>query len=204
MENPKVLIASIENMQREQMKTMEEQASANLDKYKNELAANPNDPTIGPANAKVTVIEFFDYNCGYCKKMLETKQKLVANDKVRFVLKELPVLGPASQTKARLALAVNNLYKDKYESFHNEMLTARANSEEEIKEIISKLGMDYSKVKAEADSERVSKTLADNQQLAGKVGIRGTPGYVVGNKLIPGYVDYEGFKEIIAAQKSAN
>lgn len=203
MNNPQVLIASVENMQREQVKKMEVQATENIIKYKTQLVDNKNDPSIGPKTSDVVVVEFFDYNCGYCKKMLETKSKLSSQDKVRIVMKELPVLGPSSQMKAKFALAVHRLYPDKYEMFHVEQLKSSAGTEDDIKSSIVKLGMDFDKVKSEAESEAVKGILADNQQLAMKLGIRGTPGYIIGDKIIPGYLDYDGFKEIISKQREA-
>lgn len=143
----------------------------------------------GDPNGDVTVVEFFDYNCGYCKRGLPEVQRLIHDDKkVRFVFKELPILAKGSEEAARVALAAKR--QGKYWEFHQAMLGSKGQANEaSALKIAESLGLDMNKVKADMASDSVKNELQADLQLAKQLGVNGTPHFLVGDKAIPGAPD---------------
>lgn len=143
----------------------------------------------GDANGDVTVVEFFDFNCGYCKRGLPEVQKLVQDDKkVRFVFKELPILAKGSEEAARVALAVKR--QGKYWEFHQAMLGSKGQANEaSALKVAESLGLDMNKIKTDMASDAVKNELQSDLQLAKQLGVNGTPHFLVGDKSIPGAPD---------------
>ena len=186
LKNPEVLIdvqtaleAKLEKEQSEKLKTFMSQNAKDI--YR-----NPASPVAGDPNGDITVVEFFDYNCGYCKRGLPEVQKLIDMDKkVRFVFKELPILSKGSEEAAHAALAAKN--QGKYWEFHQAMLSGKgqANEASSLK-VAEALGLDMAKFKADMASDAVKAELDKVKELAKKMGINGTPHFLVGDKSIPG------------------
>lgn len=163
------------------------------DKLKNFMSENAKDiyrgadsTVAGDPNGDITVVEFFDYNCGYCKRGLPQIQKLIEGDKkVRVVFKELPILSKGSEETARAALAAKR--QGKYWEFHQVMLSAKgqANEASSLK-AAEGLGLDMAKFKTDMASDGVKAELEKMKDLAKKMGINGTPHFLVGDKSIPG------------------
>jgi protein-disulfide isomerase len=163
------------------------------DKLKTFMSANAKDiyrgvdsPVAGDPNGDITVVEFFDYNCGYCKRGLPQIQKLIEGDKkVRVVFSELPILSKGSEETARAALAAKR--QGKYWEFHQAMLNAKgqANEASSLK-AAEGLSLDMAKFKADMASDGVKAELEKMKDLAKKMGINGTPHFLVGDKSIPG------------------
>ncbi len=150
---------------------------------------SPDSSVAGDPNGDVTVVEFFDFNCGYCRRGLPQVQKLIHDDKkVRFVFKELPILSKGSDEAARVALAAKR--QGKYWEFHQAMLgfKGQANEATALK-IAQSLGLDMNKIKADMASDAVKKELADDLMLAKQLGVNGTPHFLVGDQSIPGAPD---------------
>ncbi|MFT3731698.1 MAG: DsbA family protein [Hyphomicrobium sp.] len=143
----------------------------------------------GDPNGDVTVVEFFDYNCGYCKRGLPEVQKLIEGDKkVRFVFKELPILSKGSEEAARVALAAK--LQGKYWEFHQALLGSKAQANEaSALKVAESLGLDMNKIKADMASDAVKNELQSDLQLAKQLGVNGTPHFLVGDKSIPGAPD---------------
>lgn len=151
-----------------------------------DIYRNPNSPSAGAKDGDITVVEFFDYNCGYCKRGLPEVQKLLKTDaKVRVVFKEYPILSKGSIEAAQGALAAKR--QDKYWEYHQAMLEHRgqANAEAALA-IAKKLGLDTAKFKTDMESGEVNAELKSVGELAKKMGINGTPHFLVGDKSIPG------------------
>ena len=184
--NPEVLVeaqtaleAKLEKEQAEKLKTF-------VSENAKEIYRNADSPVAGDPNGDITVVEFFDYNCGYCKRGLPEVQKLIqADKKVRFVFKELPILSKGSEETARAALAAKR--QGKYWEFHQAMLSAKgqANEASSLK-AAEALGLDVTKLKADMASDGVKTELDAMKALAKKMGINGTPHFLVGDKSIPG------------------
>jgi protein-disulfide isomerase len=140
----------------------------------------------GNPNGDITVVEFFDYNCGYCKRGLEDVKKLVETDpKVRVVFKELPILSKGSEQASHVAIAAKK--QGKYWEIHKAMLSAKGHVDEAAAlKIAEKLGLDMDKLKADMASPEVKAEIAKDEALAKKMGVNGTPHFLVGDRAIPG------------------
>lgn len=203
--NPEVLVQAMDNLQKKQMEAESKRAKEGLSKNKDQIFGNKNAPQAGNPKGDVTVVEFFDYHCGYCKKIFPDIVKLIEEDKnVRVVFKELPIFGQKSNELSALALAVHRVQPDKYFAFHSEMMKQSADkSPEGMNKLFKELGLDGDKVRKEAESDAVKQILADNQKLASELGIRGTPALIIGDQLIPGAIGLSDLKATVAKARSA-
>lgn len=200
-DHPTELIASVEAHYNKQAETKKVQEGP-LESFPAGLIDNPNSPSFGPKDAKVAVIEFFDYNCGYCKQVAGDVDKLIKEDKsVRVIFKELPILSETSEVAARYALAANK--QGKYLEFHNALMNTSGLSENTILATAKNIGLDVDKLKGDASTQDVRDELAKNVDLARGLGVRGTPFFVIGKEKIPGAIGLTRMKEIIAEQSGA-
>lgn len=201
MNNPEVLIESVNKMHAEAAQKQEEAAKVALKESADFFYKNTNLPQVGNPKGDVTIVEFFDYNCGYCKRALDTVKKTVESDKnVRVVFIELPILSPQSETAAKWALAANK--QGKYWEFHQAMLESSApKTEETMADIAKSAGLDVEKLKKDAADKVVEDELAANRDAAARLQISGTPAFIVGEQIIRGFVEYEGFKTIVADER---
>ncbi len=206
MDNPEVVLEALRAMEqrhRDEASARQRDALTGMqDRLYNDdrsIAVGPSDPN---AAQPVTMVEFFDYQCGYCKRVFPSVMKAIEDDpglKVIFV--ELPVLGPISVFAARAALAAKK--QDAYFDFHRAVMNERGGlSEERVMAIAESLGMDRTQLRADMDDPAVKKHIQDNLELAQALGIRGTPAMVIGSELIPGAVELDRLKEIIAKTRA--
>ncbi len=169
------------------------------------LFSSPHQVTLGNPNGDVTLVEFFDYSCGYCKRALPDMLTLINSDpNLKIVLKELPILGPGSADAARIAVAVRMQDPDgrKYLAFHQELLGAPGPASKEKALAAAKdQGLDMARLEQDIASAEVSATISEDAKLAAAMGIRGTPGYVVGDKVVSGAVGVAALKERIDAAR---
>ena len=196
-----------QRQQAAQMAKAKEQIAARHD----DLFAKSGDPVVGPAGpggeGVVTLVEFFDYECPFCKRVAPELEKLVANDpKVRVVYKEFPILGPVSVIAAKAALAAQA--QGKYEPFHNALL-ADATKEHELTEahiieIAKNAGVDLDRLKADVANPDLDLRINANRQLAQALGITGTPGLIVGDSLAPGALPYDRLAQMVAQQRTTS
>jgi protein-disulfide isomerase len=201
MNEPEIIMEVAKRLREKQEADAKKQASEGLKKYKNDLFNNPDSPAIGPKDADVTIVEFFDYHCGYCKHMLPVINDLMKEDKkVRFVFKEFPILSEDSVLAARVALAVNRVAKDKYFDFHQELMKANVKFDEKmLLDTAKKIGVDTAKVKAEMQKPEITAILDKNREIASTLGVSGTPAIIMGDSITPGAVDLETIKKMVAA-----
>jgi len=199
MANPQILISSVESYYNKQNQQKEAQEGP-LKDFPAGLLDYPNTPSVGPKDAKVTVVEFFDYNCGYCKQVVNDVQRLTDEDKtVRVVFKDLPILSDTSETAARYALAANK--QGKYMPYHVALLEHQGPITEDFLIATAKtVGLDADKLKKDANTQDVRDVLSKNVDLARTLGVRGTPFFVIGKQKVPGAVGYSRLKEIIAQE----
>lgn len=200
MENPQVIIESVEKMQMDKMKQADEKRGATIQENKAALLENPSDPKAGNLKGKNYIVEFFDYSCGYCKRMLSVKERILKENKdVKIIFKELPVLGEFSETAAKYSLAVYKTQPDKYMSFHTEMLKYNGpRTTEAIESVIEKVGLDKEKITQAIKDPNIQKTLSDNRELAMSLGVMGSPAYIINDAFNPGAMDYN---EMVAQLK---
>ena len=169
------------------------------------LFSSPHQVVLGNPDGDVTLVEFFDYSCGYCKRALPDMTALLKDDpKLRIVLKEFPILGPGSVTAARVAIAVRmqDPGGQKYLAFHQELLgESGPASEDKALTAAKDQGFDLVRLKQDMASEEVAATLTEDTKLASALGITGTPGYVVGKNVVLGAVGLATLKGRIDAAR---
>ncbi len=163
---------------------------------------------LGDASGDVTLVEFFDYNCGYCKRAVADMLTLLAGDKkLRVVLKEFPVLGPRSVDLAKVAAAVRmqDAQGGKYQAFHEKLLASREPvSLDKALAVAQDLGLDRGRLEQDMASDETRATLQESARLAAALHISGTPTFVVGDKVLVGAVGLEALKASIASQRAGN
>ena len=162
------------------------------------------DGFIGNPDGKVTIVEFYDYNCGFCKRAQEDMLTLTAADPdLRFVLKEFPILGPDSQKAHVVSMAFRALMPEKFGDFHNQLISApgRATEEAAIRIALS-LGADETKLRAEMANPSIQEAFGKTYELANKLSITGTPSYVVGNEVVFGALGADVLTEKIEVAKA--
>jgi len=201
LQNPEIL----EDVSAELQKR---QAAAEAEKHKTAVAANaglifnsPRGVTIGNKDGDVTFVEFFDYNCGYCKRAMSDMIGLMkADPKLKVVLKEFPVLGPGSVEAAQVAVAVRmqDPAGKKYLDFHQNLLGGRGQADKARALAAAKeAGYDMAKIEKDMTSPEVRATIEENFKLAESMGMNGTPSYVIGDQVVIGAVGAEALKEKI-------
>ena len=169
------------------------------------LFSSPHQVTLGNPRGDVTLVEFFDYSCGFCKRALPDMLGLLKDDpNLKIVLKELPILGPGSAEAARIAIAVRMQDPDgqKYLAFHQELLGGPGPATKEKALAAAKhQGLDMARLEQDVGSDEVGATISEDMKLAGAMGISGTPGYVVGDKVVLGAVGITALKARIEAAR---
>ncbi len=200
IKNPEVMLEVQDALNDKQEKKIAERQTSTLQSKKDEIFNSPNDAVLGNPKGSVTLVEFFDYNCGYCKKSYPDLENLIKSDpKLRVVIKDFPILGPDSVKAHIVARAVMKIMPEKYAEFHKELLTipGRSNEEKAIK-IAVKLGVDEQKLRSTMQDESLQQAFVDNGQLAYALGINGTPSYILGNNVLVGAVGENILKAKIA------
>lgn len=206
LENPEVLIEAMNELE------MREQVAA-AERDKQMLAAQSeaifNDPASwvgGNPEGDITVVEFIDYRCGYCRKAWQEVDELVAVDgNIRFVLKEFPILGEESVLSSRFAIAVLQLHgSEAYKKAHDALLSMRADaSPEALARVAEEMGLEPQPILERMNADEVTKVIEDNHRLAQTMEISGTPTFVVGGTMVRGYVPLEAMQQIVAEQRKA-
>ena len=202
--NPEIVIEAIQIYREREEKAQQLRAQAALAHSKELLINDPDSPVGGNPKGDVTIVEFFDYRCGYCKRILPTLQEVLNTDKnVRVVFKEFPILGPLSVFASQAALAAHKLDPKKYEAFHNAMMaTPGGLSEKRVLRLAKEQGYDPTAIRKEMEAPDIQERIRKNHLLAETLNIRGTPAFVIGNELVPGAVDLDQLRQLIAQARS--
>ncbi len=203
VKNPEVLVEAMTELRARQQQAENDSLRKALIAHRAELFNDPQTPVAGNPKGDVTVVEFFDYSCPYCKSVEDNlKALLKADDKVRLVLKEFPVLGPGSMLAAKAALASRG--QGKYAAFHEALLTNRGQfSEESLMRVAQSAGLDTARLKADMESPAIEAALAANGALAEALNIRGTPAFVIGDQLFPGVMELKAMREAVAGARKS-
>lgn len=198
--NPKLIMDSVDDYQQ---RAMTEQSTEGLKKNQETLYKDPASPEAGNPKGDVTVVEFFDYNCHFCKGAFPSIQTLLEKDKnVRVVFKELPILGQSSITAAKWALAADKQHK--YYAFHSAMMENKDPiSDDLLESVAKKVGMDVDKAKGYVSSSDAMVQLQKNHTLAADLGISGTPGFIIGDNISRGAIPLEDMQKMIADLRAA-
>ncbi len=202
--NPEAIIKSVANMHKQAMEKQEAEAQKNIANKKDELFEDKSSPVFNAKDYDISIVEFFDYNCGYCKKAQSAVEQLLKEDKkIRFIYKELPVLGNSSVELSKVAIAVNIVSPDSYSKFHNALMKSGAKNQDDAIKIAAGLGVSKDQLIKTLDSKKseIEALIAANHELGALIGINGTPGFVIGEELIPGAVDVATMKQKVADQR---
>lgn len=198
--HPEVVNEALKTILDQRRAAEEEHRKLNIRALAKELNQDPDLP-VGNADGDVTVVEFFDYACPYCKAMAPKLQILINDDKkVRFVFKDFPVLGSISDFAAHAALASRN--QDKYLPFHFALMDSQGHLSQDIVFAIAKsVGIDVKRLKQDMAAPELDQIIARNKKLAEGLNIDGTPDFIVGETVIPGAVDVSYIKDLIKKER---
>ncbi len=186
LQNPQLMVEVQGALEQKMAKEEAERTKALVAENAKEIYRHPDAPVAGNPNGDITVVEFFDYNCGYCKRGFHNVRELIEKDgNVRVVFKELPILSKDSEEAAKIALAARA--QGKYWELHQALIDSKGRVTEAFAlETAGKLGLDVAKLKADKDSDAVKGELARVEALARKMNITGTPHFLVGSEAIGG------------------
>lgn len=201
MKNGEVILSSVDEFRKTEEVKSQQSAQENLKLYKDYFASKDL-PSAGNPDGDVTVVEFFDYNCGYCKRAYADITKLLDEDKnIRVVFQEMPILSPSSNAMAELSHAAH--MQGKYFEFHKAMMEYQGpQTPEDFMALGTKIGLDSAKIEPDAKSQETKDAIAKSMKIGRDLGIRGTPGFVIGDTIYPGYIGYDGMKAAIADIRS--
>jgi protein-disulfide isomerase len=203
--HPEVIQEVMTEIEKRQAEAEVEKHKEGVKQYSKVLFYSPRQVTLGNANGDVTMVEFFDYNCGFCRRALVDMLDLMkADPKLRVVLKEFPVLGPGSVEAAQVAVAVRMQDKDgkKYLEFHQKMLTSRGQADRARALAVAKeVGLDMGRLEKDMASDEAKETIDENLKMAEALGLNGTPSYVIGTDVVVGAVGLTALKEKVAAAR---
>lgn len=202
-EKPEIVIDAIRTYQAREEAAKEDRQREQVASQQDALNGNPGDPVIGNPDGKITVVEFFDYRCGYCKRALQTVLDLVeGNPDVRVVFKEFPILGEDSMTAARVSLAVHKAAPERFRDFHERLMRHRGPMDQaSLLKLAGEAGASAAAVEEALGDPEIEQTIRSNYELAEALGIRGTPAFVVGAKVVPGAVSLSTLEEMVADQR---
>lgn len=200
-ENPQIVIDAIQAYQDLQEQAEAELARLAIAEHRDQLLTDPASPVGGNPDGDVTVVEFFDYQCSYCKRAAPDVVSLLKNDgNIRLVYKEWPILGPDSVFAARAALA--SRAQGKYLEFHEAVMNQRQVSEASVIRAAEELGLDIDRLRADMEAPEVSDHLDATMQLAQALGINGTPSFVFGDQLVPGVASLDQMQALVDAARA--
>lgn len=205
LEHPEVIFEAIQILEARR-KADEQQADSELiARHRDALLDDPNSWVGGNPDGDVTLVEFFDYRCGYCKKAHPEVMALLEQDpNIRYIAKEFPILGPDSMAASRMALAALDLDPSKYGGLNDALMSFEGQlTEAAAYQIARSLGYDVQALKERAASAEIEARIRDNYQLARALNINGTPGFVLGDRVIRGYLPLDELVAEVAEVRAA-
>jgi protein-disulfide isomerase len=203
LEHPEVIAEAINRLEAQQREQEAKQVRTVLQSRADEVYRDPHAPVGGNSNGDTTLVEFFDYNCPYCKQMASVMAQVEAADpRLRVVYKEFPILGPDSLLAAKAALAANK--QGKYVAFHRALYQVRGHLDESrVLETAQTAGLDIARLKSDMQAPEIGARLAENIRLAQALGISGTPGFAVGDKILVGAMDLKSLQTAIEVSRKS-
>lgn len=196
--HPEVIEQSLQSLEVKRQDSERQRARAAIATRQNDLLNDPSSPVSGNPAGDITLVEFFDYRCGYCKRVAGAVTQLQKdNPRVRVVYKDFPILGESSELAAKAALA--SRAQGKHQAFHEALLaTAGEITRDELLRIAGEVGLDSNRLEADMANPEWQTIIDRNRALAKDLGISGTPGFIVGTEFVPGAMELNGLKELVA------
>lgn len=202
-ENPGIIMEAVRLLEEQQQREQAAAAGATLSTIRDQLEQDPNAPVLGNPEGDVTVVEFFDYNCPYCRRAMPQVDALIEQDEnVRLVYREWPILGEGSVFAARAALAARK--QGKYEVFHEAMMGMNGRAEEaSVIRIAGEVGLDIEQLRQDMQAPEVDEHIATSMELTRALGFTGTPSFVIGDELIGGLVQADVLAQHVKTARDA-
>lgn len=203
-DHPQELVDSVQRLQDQKVKAEDAASVKIINDNRNWLEKNKNHAEAGNPKGDVTIVEFFDYNCGYCKQALADLMTLLDKDKnVRLVFVEIPILGDSSILAAQWALAAK-AQDGNYLAYHTALMKNRGPlNDETLKNHAKAAGLDIARLEKDRTDPKINDIISENLNMARAVGIQGTPAFIIGDQVIRGYVGIEGLTEAVANARKA-
>jgi protein-disulfide isomerase len=200
-ENPGIVMEAVAILEQRQADAAEVARADVLSNQRALLEQDTNAPVLGNPDGDVTVVEFFDYNCPYCRRAMDEVQGLMdADANVRLVYREWPILGEGSVFAAKAALAARK--QGKYEEFHWAMMSMNGRAEEaSVLRVAAEVGLDIDQLRLDMEAPEIDEHLTTSMSLAQSLGFNGTPSFVIGDELVPGFVEQPQLEEIVASTR---
>ncbi len=204
MDNPEVLMEAIAVLEQ---RNADEQSATDITLVQTnatDLFESETSWVGGNPDGDVTIVEFVDYRCSYCRKAYPEVSKLVETDgNIRLIMKEFPILGEQSVASSRMALATRLVFGDEaYEQVHDSLISFRGEvNDVSVRALASDLGLDGEKIAAMMNAPEVDAIIAENRALGQRMQISGTPTFVVGSQLLRGYLPYAGMKKVVDEER---
>jgi protein-disulfide isomerase len=203
MSHPEVILESLRQAEHQQREAARAQARAAVQAHRQELQQDPDSPVGGNPAGDVTIVEFFDYRCPHCRRMVAVIKALLAEDRgVRLVYKELPILGEESVLAARAALAARG--QGKYVEAHDRLMAeAGPLTRAAVLATLAGIGLDGERLRADMDAPEITTVIGRQLALSQALGIDGTPAFVVGGELVVGAVDLGTLRDLVSRARRA-
>ncbi|MCZ4351397.1 DsbA family protein [Roseovarius aestuarii] len=201
LENPEVIFEAVAVMEQRQERLAAANDADLLDAHADAIFNDGFSWVGGNPDGDVTIVEFMDYRCGYCRKAFPEVNKLIASDdNIRLIIKEFPILGEGSTMASRFAIATKQtLGDDAYEAVHDALMAYNGEiAEPGLRRLAEALDLDADVIMAAMDSDDVTAVIDANRALAGALNISGTPSFVMQNQMVRGYVPFDGMQQIVA------
>ena len=202
--HPEIIQQALETLDARNKEAASKAQSSAIAELHDVIYDSPNQAVIGNPQGKIELVEFVDYNCGYCKRALADTRAMIDQDKdVKIVLKEFPILSPGSVEAARVASAVNKVAPDKYAAFHFELMGGRGQADEaKALDAAGKVGVDVTAVKTAMADPKITDGIQESYKIARKLDISGTPTYIVGDELVAGAIGIDDLRQKFASMRA--
>lgn len=197
LKNPDVVLDVLNILQQRQRLAAAQQSREQLAGRRDDLLNDPDSPVGGNPDGDVTIVEFFDYRCPYCRTVAPRLAQLMKEDQeIRFVYKEWPILGPVSEMAAKAALASRE--QGLYEEFHKALMTYPGQlTADTVFQLGDRVGLDESRLRQDMEAPAIEDSLARTRALAAALGITGTPAFVIGDQLVPGAASLSDLRNLV-------
>ena len=203
MNNGELIVDSVNLYQTEQEQKDREAANVKAKAFMEKLKKDDNFPTAGNKKGDITLIEFFDYNCGYCGRALDALVEVLETEKnLNVIFLDMPILGPNSMEASKWSIAAHK--QGKYFDFHRQLMNVRGpKNEAAVEKIAKNLELDMKQLRKDKDSSEIADWLNENVEQASAMNVRGTPGFIIDGTMYPGYMPAERIFEILKEIRAA-
>ena len=195
--HPEVMAQGLQTLQKREQETAEAKSKEEITAAKDKIFNDPSTPTAGNPKGNVTIVEFYDYQCGYCKMAEEVIDRILKEDKnVKFIFKDFPILGAVSAEASKASLA--SVKQGKFLVFHQALMNKKEHlTSETIYQVAKEAGLDVEKLKKDMTDNALNDALNGNIKLGQDIGVRGTPLFIINENIFPGAIQYDQLKKAI-------